>query len=110
MPRFQRCERCGADDGKCWCIGVGDGPDQRNHWLRRPAGSDQEAARWTAQGGHEHRLFAITLAARSRPNLIDHTYDNEWRATRDVENLAGELIAGAATLKFSVAYLRDYGQ
>lgn len=35
---------------------------------------------------------------------------DEWRATRDVENLAGELIAGAATLKFSVAYLRDYGQ
>jgi hypothetical protein len=33
-----------------------------------------------------------------------------WRAARDVENLAGELIAGAATLKFSVAYLRDYGE
>ena len=33
-----------------------------------------------------------------------------WRATRDVDNQAGELIAGAATLKFSVAYLRDFGQ
>lgn len=35
---------------------------------------------------------------------------NEWRATRDVDNQAGNLIAGAATLRFSVAYLRDFGQ
>lgn len=35
---------------------------------------------------------------------------NEWRATRDVDNQAGELVAGAATLRFSVAYLRDFGQ
>lgn len=35
---------------------------------------------------------------------------NEWRATRNVDNLAGELAAGAATLRFSVAYLRDFGQ
>ena len=35
---------------------------------------------------------------------------NEWRATHDVENHAGHLIAGANTLRFSVAYLRDFGQ
>lgn len=35
---------------------------------------------------------------------------NEWRATRDADNQAGELAAGAATLRFSVAYLRDFGQ
>lgn len=35
---------------------------------------------------------------------------NEWRATRDVDNQAGELVAGANTLRFSVAYLRDFGQ
>jgi len=35
---------------------------------------------------------------------------NEWRATRDVQNHAGELVAGANTLRFSVAYLRDFGQ
>lgn len=35
---------------------------------------------------------------------------NEWRATRDVDNHAGTLISGAATLRFSVAYLRDFGQ
>lgn len=34
---------------------------------------------------------------------------NEWRATRDVTNHAGELAANAATLRFSVAYLRDFG-
>jgi len=35
---------------------------------------------------------------------------NEWRAARDVDNQAGNLIAGANTLQFSVAYLRDFGQ
>lgn len=35
---------------------------------------------------------------------------NEWRATRDVTNHAGEIAANAATLRFSVAYLRDFGQ
>ncbi len=33
-----------------------------------------------------------------------------WRASRDTDNQAGALIADATTLKFSVAYLRDYGQ
>lgn len=49
------------------------------------------------------------ISARASARAGSHIPD-EWRATRDVENLAGELIAGAATLKFSVAYLRDYGQ
>lgn len=44
-------------------------------------------------------------AARAGNGLQD-----EWRATRDAQNEAGEIIAGAATLKFSVAYLRDFGQ
>jgi hypothetical protein len=35
---------------------------------------------------------------------------DEWRAAHDVENHAGQLIAGANTLRFSVAYLRDFGQ
>jgi hypothetical protein len=32
-----------------------------------------------------------------------------WKATRDVNNVAGELLAGADTLKFSIGYLRDFG-
>ena len=35
---------------------------------------------------------------------------NEWRATHDVDNQAGDLVAGANTLGFSIAYLRDFGQ
>jgi len=35
---------------------------------------------------------------------------NVWRAARDLDNQSGELEAGAATLRFSVAYLRDFGQ
>lgn len=33
----------------------------------------------------------------------------DWRALRDLHNIAGELLSGLDTLAFSVAYLRDYG-
>lgn len=33
----------------------------------------------------------------------------EWRAQRDTQNTAGELLAGADTLAFSIGFLRDYG-
>ena len=63
-----------------------------------------------ANGNYANAIAAIdsiTALATARAG----TYiPDVWRATRDVENHAGELIAGAATLKFSVAYLRDYGQ
>ncbi len=49
--------------------------------------------------------FRARAAARAGNGLTDL-----WRATRDTDNQAGELLAGAATLKFSIAYLRDYGQ
>ncbi|MGH8031941.1 MAG: DUF6689 family protein [Luteimonas sp.] len=38
------------------------------------------------------------------------TIPQQWRATRDRDNQAGELLAGATTLGFSIAYLRDYGR
>ena len=50
-------------------------------------------------------LISDRAQARAGNGLLD-----EWRATRDADNQAGELLAGAATLKFSVTYLRDYGQ
>ena len=50
-------------------------------------------------------LVSERALARAGNGLLD-----EWRATRDADNQAGELLAGAATLKFSIAYLRDYGQ
>lgn len=49
--------------------------------------------------------FTARVTSRAGTWIAD-----EWRATRNVENDAGELLAGAATLKFSVNYLRDYGQ
>ena len=33
----------------------------------------------------------------------------EWRALRDRDNIAGELLAGLDTLVFSIGYLRDHG-
>lgn len=49
--------------------------------------------------------IASRALARAGTQLAD-----EWRATRDADNQAGDLVAGAATLKFSIAYLRDFGQ
>lgn len=63
-----------------------------------------------AAAGYADAIAGIeAISARASARAGSHIPD-EWRATRDVVNLAGELIAGAATLKFSVAYLRDYGQ
>lgn len=47
------------------------------------------------------RTRAETRAGQHLPDL--------WRAARDLDNQAGDLISGAATLRFSIAYLRDYG-
>lgn len=50
------------------------------------------------------------LAQRARERAAAGAIGSQWRATRDVQNPAGELIAGAATLEFSIAYQRDFGQ
>jgi len=63
-----------------------------------------------ALGNYATALDAID-AFRSRAQARSGQFiANEWRATRDVDNQAGNLVAGAATLRFSVAYLRDFGQ
>lgn len=49
--------------------------------------------------------FRERVQARAGQFIAD-----EWRATRSVENHAGQLIAGVNSLDFSVAYLRDFGQ
>lgn len=59
---------------------------------------------------HAGAIAAIeAFRARVQARAGQHI-PNEWRATGDVENEAGQLIAGANTLRFSVAYLRDFGQ
>lgn len=54
-------------------------------------------------------LAAEDIADRARARA-GATLAQEWRATRDADNQAGDLIAGASTLKFSLGYLRDFGQ
>jgi hypothetical protein len=55
-------------------------------------------------------ISAIDTFRTRAANRAGQFIPNEWRATRDVDNQAGDLIAGANTLQFSVAYLRDFGQ
>ncbi len=50
------------------------------------------------------------IAQQARERAAAGAIGGEWRATRDVQNPAGDLIAGAASLEFSIAYLRDFGQ
>lgn len=61
-----------------------------------------------------HYVDAITgttaVAQRARNRAAASAITGQWRATRDVTNQAGDLISAAATLGFSIAYQRDFGQ
>jgi len=101
---------------------TGDVIAQKTGWLRDRIdmlpGSEQgafeafldnfEAA--LAQDDYADAITALDLVRARAAARAGTQLAAEWRATRDVDNHAGELIAGADTLKFSVAYLRDYGQ
>jgi len=63
-----------------------------------------------ADGDFSAALAAIDAFRGRAASRGGQQLANEWRATRDADNQAGELVAGAATLRFSVAYLRDFGQ
>lgn len=78
---------------------------------RQPFNAKLDAAEAAiAQADYDGAITEID-AFRTRAQTRAGTHlANEWRATHDVDNQAGELIAGAATLRFSVAYLRDFGQ
>jgi uncharacterized protein DUF6689 len=69
---------------------------------------DVQAA--VALGNYAAALAAIDAFSSRAQARAGQFIANEWRATRDVDNQAGNLVAGAATLRFSVAYLRDFGQ
>ena len=49
--------------------------------------------------------FRARVSARAGTFISD-----QWRATRDLTNSAGELLSGADTLRYSIGFLRDYGQ
>lgn len=63
-----------------------------------------------AAGNYAEAIGALDSIRERASNRAGSGLTQQWRATRDVENQAGEIMAGAATLKYSVAYLRDYGQ
>jgi hypothetical protein len=63
-----------------------------------------------ASGDYAGAIAATDLISQRALARAGHGLLDEWRATRDADNQVGELLAGAATLKFSIAYLRDYGQ
>ena len=63
-----------------------------------------------ASGAYADAIAAVDslrahAAARAGTGLTQ-----QWRATRDGDNQAGDIMAGAASLRFSVAFLRDYGE
>jgi hypothetical protein len=63
-----------------------------------------------ASADYANAITAVDLISQQALARDGHGLLDEWRATRDADNQVGELLAGAATLKFSIAYLRDYGQ
>lgn len=62
-----------------------------------------------AEGRYGEAIAALDSFRGEVIARAGHGIPQEWRATRDTHNAAGELLAGAATLKYSVAYLRDFG-
>lgn len=62
--------------------------------------------------GDERYADAIGAAEAMRQRVSARAglaIPQEWRALRDRENIAGELLAGLDTLVFSIGYLRDHG-
>jgi hypothetical protein len=69
---------------------------------------DAEAA--VAAADYAAALYSVdSIRARAEARAGQGLLD-QWRATRNADNQAGDLIAGAATLRFSIARLRDFGQ
>lgn len=63
-----------------------------------------------ASADYSNALATLDLLRQRAADRAGQQLRDEWRASHDEVNQAGELISGAATLKFSIAYLRDYGQ
>ena len=57
-----------------------------------------------ADAGTALDSFSARVSTRAGSTIPDL-----WRAARDTQNIAGELLAGASTLDFSIGYLRDFG-
>ena len=62
-----------------------------------------------AQGRYADALNALDQLRERVQQRAGVAIPAEWRATRDEDNTAGELLASANTLDFSIGYQRDYG-
>ena len=69
-----------------------------------------DVAQHVAEADYPAALAAVDAFRNRATARAGQQLANEWRASRNVDNEAGELVAGAATLRFSIAYLRDFGQ
>lgn len=63
-----------------------------------------------ASGDYANAIAALDLFRARAAARAGNPLDATWVPTGQADNDAGELIAGAATLKFSIGYLRDFGQ
>lgn len=61
------------------------------------------------QGDYADALTAIDQLRSRVSQRAGTAIPSQWRATRDVDNQAGELLAATATLSFSIGYQRDFG-
>ncbi len=63
-----------------------------------------------ASGDFSTAIAALDLFRARAASHAGNQLEATWQPGSTQQNHAGELISGAATLKFSVAYLRDFGQ
>jgi hypothetical protein len=101
--------------------GTSDVIAQKFTWLRGKAGALSatertpvlamiDAAEAAVADGRLADAIASLDSLRARVSARSGTFiPNAWSPLNRNGNVAGELLAGAATLKFSVGYLRDYG-
>ena len=95
----------------CLALGVATGAHAQTG---NPAEDATVLPVWNNSNG---KLEAVLLLEPTQPansgarwRLGRNQLDATWQPGSAQQNHAGELISGAATLKFSVAYLRDFGQ
>jgi hypothetical protein len=78
----------------------------------RPAFESLVASIESAVAAHDYAQ-AIELSRQvvqlARQRAAAGAIGNQWRAARDQVNQAGDVVAAAITLQFSLAYLRDFG-
>lgn len=77
---------------------------------RGPLQMDADSAQAAyAQGRYADALNALDQLRERVQDRAGLAIADQWRATRDADNTAGELLASANTLDFSIGYQRDYG-